>query len=109
MTEMQKSDKSSLKGKTRLSPNGRIVIPAEMRKELGVKPGDSLLLDLEDGVLRIETYPARIRHIQREIAKYIKPGVLLSEELIADRREEARREMQELERETAEERVRRAG
>lgn len=86
--------------KAKINQNGRIVIPAAIREELGIKPGDTLLLDVEeDGVLRIETYPARIRRIQREIAKYIKPGVSLADELIAERREEARREQEELDRE----------
>ncbi|MDR3773166.1 MAG: AbrB/MazE/SpoVT family DNA-binding domain-containing protein, partial [Terracidiphilus sp.] len=79
-----------------LSPNGRIVIPAAIRQELGFAPGDTLLMDVEDGVLRIESYPARIRRIQEEFAQYAKPGVLASDELIAERRQEARREEEEV-------------
>ena len=58
-------------------------------------------MDVEDGVLRIESYPARIARIQREIAQCIPPGVSLADELIAERREEARREQEELDRENA--------
>src|SRR5271165_7577744 len=82
--------------KTVLSANGRIVIPAAIREQLGVRAGDSLYLDVEAGVLRIETYPARIRRIQRELAPYRRPGILASDELIAERREEFRREEEEL-------------
>jgi AbrB family looped-hinge helix DNA binding protein len=92
--------------KTKINQNGRIVIPAAIREELGLKPGDTLLLDVEDGVLRIETYPACIRRIQREIAPYARPGILASDELIAERRAEARREEEEFERDEA---ARRAG
>jgi len=53
-------------------------------------------MDVEDGVLRIESYPARIWRIQRECAKYAIPGILASDELIADRREEFRREEEEM-------------
>jgi AbrB family looped-hinge helix DNA binding protein len=88
--------KPSIHAKTSLSPNGRIVIPAAIRQELGFAPGDTLLMDVEDGVLRIESYPARIRRIQREVAKYARPGILASDELIAERREEFRREEEEL-------------
>lgn len=95
---MEFSDNSLLHAKARLAANGRIVIPAEIREELGLKPGDTLLLDVEDGALRIESYPARIRRIQQEFSEYAKPGVLASDELIAERREEARREMEEFER-----------
>lgn len=88
--------KSSLHARVPLSPNGRIVIPAAIRQELGFAPGDTLLMDVEDGVLRIESYPARIRRIQEEFAQYAKPGVLASDELIAERRQEARREEEEV-------------
>jgi AbrB family looped-hinge helix DNA binding protein len=81
--------------KTSLSANGRIVIPAAIREQLGLATGDTLLMDVEDGVLRIESYPARIRRIQREFAPYAIPGVLASDELIAERRVEARREEEE--------------
>ena len=87
------------RAKTRISPNGRIVIPAAIRQHLGVKPGDPVLMEVEDGVLRIESYPSRIARIQRELAKQIPPGVSLADELIAERREEARREREETARE----------
>jgi hypothetical protein len=65
---------------------------------MGIKAGESLLMEVEDGVLRIESYSARIRRIQQEFAQYNRPGVLASDELIAERREEARREEEEMER-----------
>ena len=81
---------------TKISEGGRVVIPAEIRQKLGLKPGDTVLMKLDaDGVLRIESHMARIRKIQEELKKYGKPGVLMSDELIAERREEARREMEE--------------
>jgi AbrB family looped-hinge helix DNA binding protein len=96
MSTTETSVKQNLRAKTSLSPNGRIVIPAAIRQELGLAAGDTLLMDVEDGVLRIESYLARIRRIQREFAPYVKPGVLASDELIAERREEARREEEEM-------------
>jgi len=104
---MANSDKSVVYAKTRLGANGRIVIPAAIRQQLGVKPGDTIRMDVEDGVLKIETYPARIARIQREFAHLIPPGVSLADELIAERREEARREQEEVERELEQERLRR--
>ena len=79
----------------RLNENGRIVIPSPLRRQMGVSPGDSLVMEVEDGVLRIESYRARIRRIQEEFRQFAKPGILASDELIAERREEARREMEE--------------
>jgi len=103
--------KTGLSAKAALSANGRIVIPAAIRQEMGFAAGDTLMMDVEDGVLRIESYPARIRRIQREFAPYAKPGVLASDELIAERREEARREEEEMarDREFDRERLRKAG
>jgi AbrB family looped-hinge helix DNA binding protein len=92
---MKETDKSRLHAKTRLSSNGRIVIPAEMRQELGLRAGESVFLDVEDGALRVESYPTRLRRIQESLRKFIPPGRILSDELIAERREEARREIEE--------------
>ncbi len=105
---MSSNAKSFQQGKMKLSPNGRIVIPAEIRAEMGVKSGDNLYWDFEDDALRIETYPARIARIQREIAQYISPGVSLVDELIAERREEARREEEEFQRDLEQQRLREA-
>jgi AbrB family looped-hinge helix DNA binding protein len=81
---------------TRLNENGRIVIPAALRDKMGVKPGDAVLMEVEDGVLRVEAHMARIRRIQEELKPYApKDGTLVSDQLIAERREEARREMED--------------
>ncbi|MGO8932498.1 MAG: AbrB/MazE/SpoVT family DNA-binding domain-containing protein [Terracidiphilus sp.] len=80
---------------SRVNDNGRIVIPANIRKSMGLRPGDVVVMSLEDGVLRIESHLSRIRRIQEEFKKFATPGTLASDELIAERREEARREMEE--------------
>jgi AbrB family looped-hinge helix DNA binding protein len=86
---------SSTTVKARVNEQGRIVIPVAVRREMDLKPGETVLMEIEDGVLRIESYRARIRRIQEEFKQYAKPGILASDELIAERREEARREMEE--------------
>jgi len=93
--------KAGLSAKAVLSANGRVVIPAAIRDELGFAPGDTLLLDVEDGVLHVESYPSRVRRIQESLKQFITPGRLLSDELIAERREEARREQEETDRDRA--------
>jgi AbrB family looped-hinge helix DNA binding protein len=84
-----------------LNDSGRIVIPVAIRAQMGLSAGDTLLMDVVDGVLHIETYPTRIRRIQESLKQYIQPGRLLSDELIADRREEARLEEEEMARDRA--------
>jgi AbrB family looped-hinge helix DNA binding protein len=76
----------------RLNENGRVVIPAPFRKALGIKPGDEVILRVDDGELRITTMKQRIERAQRRARQYVKPGVSLVDELIAERREEAERE-----------------
>jgi AbrB family looped-hinge helix DNA binding protein len=82
-------------GKVRLTESGRVVIPAEIRQRLGFSPGDTLLMSVDGDVLKIESYRARIRRIQESLQQYIPADRCLSEELIAERREEARRELED--------------
>ena len=76
----------------RINENGRVVIPASFRKALGINPGDEVILTLEEDELRLTTMKRRIERAQRHVRKYVKPGVSLVDELIAERREAAKRE-----------------
>ena len=76
----------------RVNENGRVVIPASYRKALGIQAGDEVILRMEDDELRITTMKRRIERAQRLVRKYVKPGVSLVDELIAERREAAKRE-----------------
>ena len=68
------------------------MIPAEIRKALEMEPGTALTLRVVDGELRIMTVRESIRRVQEMVKKVVPPGRSLSEELIAERREEAKRE-----------------
>ncbi len=76
----------------KVNENGRLVIPAAFRKALGIRAGDQVMLRVEDDELRITTMKARIQRAQRRAQRYVKPGVSLVDELIAERREAAKRE-----------------
>ena len=76
----------------RVNENGRVVIPASFRKALGIHAGDEVVLRIEDDELRITTLKRRVERAQRRIRRYIKPGRSLANELIAERREAAKRE-----------------
>ena len=80
--------------RTRVNENGRLVIPASFRKALEISPGDEVILRLEDDELRITTLKHRIARAQRNVRKYVKPGVSLVDELIAERRAAARKELE---------------
>jgi AbrB family looped-hinge helix DNA binding protein len=79
----------------RINQNGRIVIPAVIRKGMGLNLGDSVVMSLEEGVLRIESQKARIRRVQRSLKELIPADHVLSDELIAERREEAQHETED--------------
>lgn len=74
--------------KTRLGEGGRVVIPSIYRKALGLKPGDELLLAIEDGEIRIITARQAI-HRSQALVRYVPEGRSLSGELIRERRGEA--------------------
>ena len=68
------------------------MIPATMRRELGLSTGDTVLVDVDDGELRVRSVPRAIERARAILRKYIPEGVGLADELIADRRREAERE-----------------
>ena len=79
--------------KVELGVGGRLVIPAPMRAALGMKEGDKVLVRLEGNELRIYTFEEAARRAQEIVRSFVPPGVSLVDELIADRRAEAAREM----------------
>ena len=77
---------------TRFRKDRRIVIPAEFRRELGLKTGDEVILRLIDGEVRIRTRREAIKEAQAIVRKHVKKGRSLVEELKTERRAEAQRE-----------------
>jgi antitoxin PrlF len=73
----------------KLGEGGRLVIPAEYRRALGIEVGDELVLTLEEGALRVTTPREAIRRAQALVRSYVPEGRSLSDELIADRRRES--------------------
>ena len=78
--------------KTQIGEGGRVVVPARYRKELGLKPGDDVILVLEDGEVRITTLPMVIQRAQEIVRRYNPEGRSLVDELIRERVDEAARE-----------------
>ncbi len=84
----------------KINSAGRVVIPAEMRAAMLVEPGDTLSAHVEDGELRIVSPKAALKRVQAFARKWKAehPGESVVDELIAERREEARREDERYER-----------
>ncbi|MGA8429478.1 MAG: AbrB/MazE/SpoVT family DNA-binding domain-containing protein [Candidatus Sulfotelmatobacter sp.] len=77
---------------TRINENGRLVIPASFRRALGIVSGDTVVLRLDKGELKITTLRQRLRRAQEIVRKHVPRSISLVDELIAERREAARRE-----------------
>jgi len=83
---------SDLHADVQLGAQGRLVVPAPIRRALGFQPGELLVARVEDGRLVVEKPESVERRIR---ARFRKSGEhSLAEELIAERRQEARREME---------------
>lgn len=80
-----------VKVKVKISNGGRLVIPAAYRKELGINPGDDVVLTLEEGEIKLVTTQQAINRAQKLVRNYVSGDVSLSDELIQERREEAAR------------------
>lgn len=76
----------------KMSEGGRVVIPLEIRKALGLKEGDVVLWELTEGEARLTTRRERLRRAQDLVRQYVPEGVSLVDELIAERRAEAERD-----------------
>lgn len=75
-----------------LSREGRVLIPAALRHELGLKPGETLTLSVVDGELRVASRVSAIRRMQKRLAHLRDPRHPVVDELLHDRRDAARRE-----------------
>ena len=83
---------SKMHAEVQLGAQGRIVVPAQFRKALGFQPGETLVARVEDDHLVLEkpeSVERRIRARFRGVADRS-----LADELIAERREEAQRDIE---------------
>jgi AbrB family looped-hinge helix DNA binding protein len=76
-----------------LEKSGRILIPAPVRRKLGLREGSLIIVKVnEKGGLDVESRSQALARVQSKLRKYIPEGALVSDQLIADRRSEAARE-----------------
>lgn len=75
-----------------LGESGRIVLPAAIRKELGLKTGDRLTVTTDGGAIRILSRKAALASIRAGIIKHRGSLDGIVDEFLAERREEAARE-----------------
>lgn len=78
--------------KTKVTQGGRIIIPAEMRKKLGIEIGEEINLSLEGDSMRISTAKLALKRIRQSVQSAANSDISIVDELIADRRKEAENE-----------------
>ena len=77
-----------------MAQNGRLVLPASLRAEIGLPAGGDFLARAENGVIILEPHKKALDRV-RDLVRHYAPaeeGVSVVDELIAERRAEAARE-----------------
>lgn len=68
---------------------GRVQLPADVRRQLALTDGDTVMIEVVDGEIHLRPMRAAIHRIQELVRPYIIEGQSVVDELIADRRREA--------------------
>ncbi|MER8385994.1 AbrB/MazE/SpoVT family DNA-binding domain-containing protein [Mesorhizobium sp. M1380] len=84
--------------RVKLGEGGRFVIPAAMREEMGVKPGEDMILHVESGELRVRSWLQNLRRVQAELSALKQPGESVVDEFLKERQEDQRRSDKRLDR-----------
>ncbi len=84
------------KNNVRVGPEGRVVIPAELRQQLGIKPRDVLVFLEEEGHLVLMTRQ-QLKESLWALFKDVPEDVSMTDRLIERRKEEFRLEQEEAE------------
>jgi AbrB family looped-hinge helix DNA binding protein len=74
--------------RAQIGNGGRLVIPSQFRKTLGLKPGDEIQMVLEDDEIRIISAKQATIRAQSIVRQYIPKTRDLSAELIRERQAE---------------------
>jgi AbrB family looped-hinge helix DNA binding protein len=72
-----------------VNEQGRVTIPAQLRRELNLQPGAEMVAYLDDGRLVLESREHLVARIKREARTTDTGTGSAADELIADRRAEA--------------------
>ena len=90
-TQASRSEEAGAKEWLQVAPDGRIVIPADYRRLLGVEHGGWILAVRDGDSLRLVSHARAIADLQERAAPYAAGGSM-TDALIEERRREARKE-----------------
>jgi AbrB family looped-hinge helix DNA binding protein len=75
-----------------IGPQGRVVVPASIRKEFGWKEGTKLSFSVRDGELVVSDQLAAMRRLQDYMRDSIPEGTDILQDFLEERRRNAERE-----------------
>lgn len=78
--------------RSKVDSSGRIVLPADVRERQQIHVGDQVVLIEGETGLQVKSLQQAISDAQAVFAQLAPPDVMLSDDLIRERREEAKRE-----------------
>jgi len=75
-----------------MASNGRLVIPASVRSELGMQDGGKFIVHVQNGQIWLEPLHAAVTRAQAIVRRYVPETASLVGELTEDRRREGEAE-----------------
>ena len=89
------ADSDQVRAKVRVDSDLSIVVPSTLSEALGLKVGDVLFAQVENGEIHLLTPAAVARRAQAIVRQSVPEGVSIVDELLEDRRREVEAERQE--------------
>ncbi|RLQ85277.1 AbrB/MazE/SpoVT family DNA-binding domain-containing protein [Notoacmeibacter ruber] len=80
-----------------MQENGRVVLPADLRRSLGLAKGDKVLIEADGDAITLTTAKLRRKRAQLIAKKYARPGVSVVDQFLAEKRIEAEQEIDRIE------------
>ncbi len=81
-----------LQQSAKILDGGRLILPVDYRRTLDIKPGDSVIIELDGDELRIRSRLAAIRRVQADARGRVPAGAEIVDDFIAEKRAEAARQ-----------------
>ncbi len=79
-----------------VAENGRMNLPADIRRRLGLKGAGRITIEEFEDHLEIRSFEQRMKRVQELMKPYLQPGRSVVDELIAERRAENARDESDL-------------
>jgi AbrB family looped-hinge helix DNA binding protein len=69
-----------------MAENGRLVIPASLRQQIGMSKGGKLIVSIRDGLLILEPFDVAVQNFRAMSKPFVKRDSSVVDEFLAERR-----------------------